>query len=58
MEYVLAPFGKTLGLRKIKQLTRFSEQSWMVVYYTVFWALGVVSPQSGGFPSCRGSCAC
>ena len=43
MEYVLAPFAKTLGMRKIKQLTRFSEQSWMVIYYTVFWVLGVVS---------------
>lgn len=39
----LAPFAKTLGMRKIKQFTRFSEQGWMVICYTISWVLGVVS---------------
>lgn len=42
MEYVLAPFGKLAGLSKRKDLTRFSEQMWMLMYYGVFWPLGVV----------------
>lgn len=42
MEYVLAPIGKAMGVRKTKQLTRFSEQSWLLVYYSVFWTMGVV----------------
>lgn len=41
MEYGLAPFAKSLGIRKTKPLTRFSEQGWMVVYYTVSWVLGL-----------------
>ncbi|KAL2754051.1 hypothetical protein ACRALDRAFT_2108764 [Sodiomyces alcalophilus JCM 7366] len=41
MEYILAPFGKSMGVRKTKQLTRFSEQSWLLVYYSVFWSMGV-----------------
>lgn len=42
MEYVLAPFGKVWGVRRTKDLTRFSEQSWLLVYYTVFWTMGIV----------------
>ncbi|ROT41032.1 TLC domain-containing protein [Sodiomyces alkalinus F11] len=41
MEYILAPIAKTMGVRKTKQLTRFSEQSWLLVYYSVFWTMGV-----------------
>ncbi|KAF3353948.1 hypothetical protein VD0004_g8442 [Verticillium dahliae] len=41
MEYVLAPFAKTWGVRKTKDLTRFSEQSWMLVYYIIFWSMGL-----------------
>lgn len=43
MEYVLAPFAKTYGISKRKDLTRFSEQAWLFLYYVVFWTLGVVS---------------
>ncbi len=43
MEYVLAPFAKWAGLSKRKDLTRFSEQAWLLVYYSVFWTLGTVS---------------
>lgn len=42
MEYVLAPLGKTQGITKRKDLTRFSEQGWLFVYYCVFWTMGVV----------------
>jgi len=42
MEYILAPFAKRRGLTKRKDITRFSEQAWMLVYYCVFWPTGVV----------------
>lgn len=43
MEYVLAPIGRWQGVDNRKNLTRFSEQAWLMVYYTVFWPWGVVS---------------
>lgn len=42
MEYVLAPFAKAQGISKRKDITRFSEQAWAIVYYTFFWPLGLV----------------
>lgn len=42
MEYVLAPFAKAQGIAKRKDITRFSEQAWLLVYYSFFWPLGVV----------------
>lgn len=41
MEYILAPFAKANGIEKRKDLTRFSEQAWLLVYYSVFWTLGL-----------------
>lgn len=42
MEYILAPFAKSQGISKRKDITRFSEQAWMSVYYSFFWPLGLV----------------
>lgn len=42
MEYLLAPFAKYMGISKKKEVTRFSEQAWLVVYCTTFWSLGFV----------------
>lgn len=42
MEYVLAPFAKYMGLPKKKEVTRFSEQAWLVVYCVIFWSMGFV----------------
>ncbi|CAH0018053.1 unnamed protein product [Clonostachys rhizophaga] len=41
MEYVLAPLAKVQGISKRKLLTRFTEQSWLIVYYSFFWPMGV-----------------
>lgn len=41
MEYILAPFAKSQGISKRKDITRFSEQAWMSVYYAFFWPLGL-----------------
>ncbi|KAM4065560.1 TLC domain-containing protein [Hirsutella rhossiliensis] len=41
MEYVLAPFARLQGVAKRKILTRFSEQAWLLLYYSVFWTLGM-----------------
>ncbi|KAK7403380.1 Sphingosine N-acyltransferase lag1 [Neonectria punicea] len=41
MEYLLVPFAKMWGVRKIKDLTRFSEQSWLMCYYAVSWTMGM-----------------
>lgn len=42
MDYILAPIAKQWGLSKKKDVTRFSEQAWLLCYYSVFWTLGVV----------------
>ena len=42
MEYLLAPFAKAKGIAKRKDITRFSEQAWLFIYYSVFWTLGMV----------------
>ncbi|KAI3326888.1 TLC domain-containing protein [Xylariaceae sp. AK1471] len=41
MEHVLAPLAKHWGLEKRKDMTRFSEQAWLLVYYSFFWPFGV-----------------
>ncbi|KAK4198958.1 putative sphingosine N-acyltransferase [Triangularia verruculosa] len=41
MEYVLAPFARARGVNKKKDVVRFSEQGWLLVYYAFFWPLGV-----------------
>ncbi|KAI7785809.1 longevity-assurance protein [Diaporthe eres] len=40
MEYALAPFAKYMGISKKKEVTRFAEQAWLVLYCTTFWSLG------------------
>lgn len=42
MEHVFAPLAKHWGLNKRKDVTRFSEQAWLLVYYSFFWPFGVV----------------
>jgi hypothetical protein len=43
MQYLLAPLAKQLGISKKKEIVRFSEQVWMLMYYNVFWPLGMVT---------------
>ena len=43
MEHILAPLAKMWGISKRKEVTRFSEQAWLLIYYSVFWPLGWVS---------------
>ncbi|KAH7316699.1 TLC domain-containing protein [Stachybotrys elegans] len=40
MDFILSPLGRKAGITKQKLLTRFSEQAWLTVYYSVFWTLG------------------
>jgi hypothetical protein len=42
MQYILAPLARHWGVSKRKEVTRFSEQGWMLLYYSVFWPLGMV----------------
>lgn len=58
MEYFLAPFAKYLGLEKKKEVTRFSEQAWLVIYCVVFWALGVVSTYRVLWWTLESCCCC
>jgi acyl-CoA-dependent ceramide synthase len=43
MDYVLLPFAKRGGVKTKRNKIRFSEQAWLLVYYSVFWTLGMVS---------------
>ncbi|KAF4976379.1 hypothetical protein FZEAL_6940 [Fusarium zealandicum] len=41
MKYILAPFAKLCGVHKENNMIRFSEQSWLLCYYAVFWTMGM-----------------
>ncbi|RAH65659.1 longevity assurance proteins LAG1/LAC1 [Aspergillus aculeatinus CBS 121060] len=41
MRYILAPLATHWGISKRKDITRFSEQAWLLCYYSVFWTLGL-----------------
>ena len=41
MEYILMPLAKAKIVTKRDQ-ARFSEQAWLLVYYSIFWTLGMV----------------
>ncbi|TVY62264.1 Sphingosine N-acyltransferase-like protein FUM18 [Lachnellula suecica] len=41
MDYILAPLAKHWGISKKKDITRFSEQGWMLIYYNVLCPLGM-----------------
>ncbi|KAF2843724.1 longevity assurance proteins LAG1/LAC1 [Patellaria atrata CBS 101060] len=41
MDYVLIPFARWGGIRKEKAMVRLAEQGWLLVYYSVFWTLGM-----------------
>lgn len=41
LDYVLTPFASQLGIKRTKQKIRFAEQSYMLLYYSVYWVWGV-----------------
>lgn len=42
MDYVLTPIARWQGINKRKATIRYAEQAWLLVYYSVFWSLGMV----------------
>lgn len=42
MQSVLVPLAKRWGISKRKDAVRFSEQGWILLYYSIMWPLGVV----------------
>lgn len=43
MQYVLMPLGEWGQIKSQRKLTRFTEQGWTVVYYSLSWGVGMVS---------------
>lgn len=43
IDFALIPFGQWAGIQKKQDRVRFAEQGWLLVYYIIFWPLGVVS---------------
>ncbi|OAA78920.1 TRAM1-like protein & fumonisin [Akanthomyces lecanii RCEF 1005] len=41
MKLVLSPLATRWGVRRRKDATRFAEQGWMLIYYNVFWPMGM-----------------
>lgn len=41
MDYILKPFAGWGGVQKKKARVRFAEQAWLLLYYSVFWTLGM-----------------
>lgn len=42
MDYILTPIAQRGGIESKKDITRFSEQGWLLVYYIFFWSIGMV----------------
>ena len=42
MSYILSPLAKKYKVKKERDQFRFAEQAWLLVYYSVFWTLGMV----------------
>ena len=42
MDYILTPLAKRGGVKSQRDLKRFAEQAWLLLYYSVFWPLGMV----------------
>lgn len=45
MDYVLTPLARRGGISNKKDLTRFAEQAWLLVYCVVIYSLGMVRLQ-------------
>jgi len=41
MDYALIPLARWLGIGKKKATIRFAEQAWLLLYYIVFWSVGM-----------------
>ncbi|RUS19719.1 TLC domain-containing protein [Endogone sp. FLAS-F59071] len=41
MQYVLTPLGKWGQIKSQRKLTRFAEQTWTVIYYSLSWGVGM-----------------
>ncbi|CCU76741.1 TRAM1 Lag1 CLN8 superfamilz protein/sphingosine N-acyltransferase lag1 [Blumeria hordei DH14] len=41
MNYGLMTLAKTWGIKAKRDQTRFSEQAWLLIYYSIFWTLGM-----------------
>jgi very-long-chain ceramide synthase len=46
MDYLLTPFAKKAGAKTERDQIRFAEQAWLLIYYSVFWTLGMVRQNS------------
>lgn len=46
MDYIFTPLARRGGVSTKKGLIRFAEQAWLLVYYSVFWTLGMVCHSS------------
>lgn len=42
LKYLLVPIAGLCGLRRTKMQIRFAEQGWLLLYYAVFWTVGMV----------------
>jgi acyl-CoA-dependent ceramide synthase len=43
MDYILMPMALRGGVKTERDRTRFAEQAWLLIYYSVFWSIGMVS---------------
>ena len=43
MDLLLIPCAKRCGMTKKKTCIRFAEQAWILIYYAIFWGVGMVS---------------
>ncbi|KAL2869520.1 longevity assurance proteins LAG1/LAC1 [Aspergillus lucknowensis] len=41
IKYLLGPLARRCSIFRPRDVTRFSEQAWLLCYYTVFWTLGL-----------------
>jgi TRAM1-like protein len=42
IDFALMPLAQWAGVGSKKDVVRFAEQAWLLIYYSIFWSLGMV----------------
>ncbi|KAI5479282.1 longevity-assurance protein [Pseudohyphozyma bogoriensis] len=53
MRWLLQPIARRAGIKTKRNLTRFAEQGWALLYYIVFWSLGMYIMQTSEYKNLR-----
>ncbi|GAA5958078.1 hypothetical protein JCM3765_002801 [Sporobolomyces pararoseus] len=53
MKWAFIPFARRCGIKQKRSVIRFAEQSWMLLYPSIFWSLGMYINQTSEYRTLR-----